>query len=125
SFSPSCSTACSRRWGCSSAWSVATRLPSAAGPGRIVPGRRSPRPRTSAATSANRDLRVDAMSEETKSAFEKAAEQGRPAQLSDFWFFLRHNQKWWLIPLVVVLLLFSLLLLLPGSAAAPFIYTLF
>jgi hypothetical protein len=67
------------------------------------------------------------MSEDPKSAFEKAAdaEQGRPSLLSDFWFFLRYNKKWWLIPLVVVLLLFGLLLLLSGSAAAPFIYTLF
>ena len=32
---------------------------------------------------------------------------------------------WWLIPIVVVLALFGVLVLLSGSAAAPFIYTLF
>jgi hypothetical protein len=39
--------------------------------------------------------------------------------------FIRHNKKWWLIPIVVTLLLFGALLVLGGTAAAPFIYTLF
>ena len=43
-------------------------------------------------------------------------------ELSDF---IRHNKKWWLIPIVVTLLLFGALLVLGGTAAAPFIYTLF
>jgi hypothetical protein len=61
-----------------------------------------------------------------ESEFEKsAAEQSTEGLLSDFWFFLRNNKKWWLVPILVVLLLFGLLMLLSGSAAAPFIYTLF
>jgi ABC-type microcin C transport system permease subunit YejE len=39
--------------------------------------------------------------------------------------FLRHNKKWWLTPIVLVLLVASVLLVLAGTAAAPFIYTLF
>lgn len=39
--------------------------------------------------------------------------------------FLMQNKKWWLIPVVVVLTLVGLLVALGGTAAAPFIYTLF
>ncbi|MEZ5316503.1 MAG: DUF5989 family protein [Vicinamibacterales bacterium] len=44
---------------------------------------------------------------------------------SEFWQFLRHSKKWWLLPIVVVLILFGVLVFLSGTAAAPFIYTLF
>jgi len=44
---------------------------------------------------------------------------------AEFLDFLKHNKKWWLGPIVVVLLLLGLLVLLGGTAAAPFIYTLF
>ena len=45
--------------------------------------------------------------------------------LVEFWHFLRQNKKWWLTPIVLTLLLLGLLIALGGSAAAPFIYTLF
>ena len=46
--------------------------------------------------------------------------------LSEFWSFLRARKKYWLLPILVVLLLVGLLIVLaPGSAMAPFIYTLF
>ena len=46
--------------------------------------------------------------------------------LSEFWAFLRFNQKYWLLPIVTVLVLAGLLIVLAqGSAVAPFIYTLF
>jgi drug/metabolite transporter superfamily protein YnfA len=66
------------------------------------------------------------VSERLTSKFEQAAEE-EPAGnlLVEFWLFLRHNKKWWLLPIVVVLGLFGLLVLLSGTAAAPFIYTLF
>jgi hypothetical protein len=38
---------------------------------------------------------------------------------------LRAEKKWWLAPLLLVLLLFAGLIALSGSAAAPFIYSLF
>lgn len=50
-----------------------------------------------------------------------------PAQglLSEFWDFLRYNKKWWLTPIILVLLCVGALLVLGGTAAAPFIYTIF
>jgi hypothetical protein len=45
--------------------------------------------------------------------------------IGEFWYFLRTNKKWWLLPILLILLLFGVLMLLSGSAAAPFIYTLF
>jgi hypothetical protein len=39
--------------------------------------------------------------------------------------FLVHRKKWYLIPAALVILFFGLLLVLGGTAAAPFIYTLF
>jgi hypothetical protein len=58
--------------------------------------------------------------------FEDAAKSGQSGGVvSEFWYFLRTNKKWWLAPIVVVLLLFGVLIFLSGTAAAPFIYTLF
>jgi hypothetical protein len=42
------------------------------------------------------------------------------------WDFMRVRKKWWLGPIMLFLLLMSLLIVVSkGSAAAPFIYTLF
>jgi hypothetical protein len=57
--------------------------------------------------------------------FQEAAQQCGPGFLVELFHFLRCNKKWWLFPFLVVLLLFGLLVFLSGSAAAPFIYTLF
>jgi len=70
------------------------------------------------------------MDQQQQSEFEKAAAEQpvgwvQPTLLGDFWYFLRNNKKWWLAPIVIILLLFGVLVLLSGSAAAPFIYTLF
>jgi hypothetical protein len=60
------------------------------------------------------------------SEFEKAAADQPGGNLfQDFWAFLRQSKKWWLLPILVVLLLLGALVLMSGSAAAPFIYTLF
>jgi hypothetical protein len=68
----------------------------------------------------------DAMSNQPPSKFEQASmEESDHGLLSDFWYFLSNNKKWWLLPLLAILLLFGALLLLSGSAAAPFIYTIF
>ena len=48
--------------------------------------------------------------------------QGLAREMIDF---LRYNKKWWLAPIIIVLLLVGILVMLSGSAAAPFIYTLF
>ena len=64
------------------------------------------------------------MSDETKTSFEQAGEkQGGLA--SEFFAMLKQNKKYWLVPLVLLLLGLGLLIILGGSAAAPFIYTLF
>jgi hypothetical protein len=66
------------------------------------------------------------MSEKPVSEFERAAaEQPAGGILSEFWYFLKSNKKWWLLPIITVLLVFGLFVLMSGTAAAPFIYTLF
>jgi uncharacterized protein YdaL len=58
--------------------------------------------------------------------FEDAAKTNQRAGMaSEFMYFLKHSKKWWLLPIVVVLVVFGVLVFLSGTAAAPFIYTLF
>lgn len=45
--------------------------------------------------------------------------------VGELWDFTRSNKKWWLTPLILVLLLLGALIAIGGTAAAPFIYTLF
>jgi hypothetical protein len=60
------------------------------------------------------------------SDFEQATRtQGHSSLAAEFWYFLRNSKKWWLLPIVVIVLLFGVLVFLSGTAAAPFIYTLF
>jgi hypothetical protein len=56
--------------------------------------------------------------------FVHQAQQQPPGLVAEFWDFLIHNKKWWITPIILVLLLMGGLILLSGSAAAPFIYTL-
>jgi Family of unknown function (DUF5989) len=61
-----------------------------------------------------------------QSEFEKAAADSQGENLaSEFWSFLAQNKKWWLLPIVIVMLALGAMLLLSGTAATPFIYTLF
>lgn len=55
------------------------------------------------------------------------AESRRPRRtlVAEVWDFLAATRNWWLLPIVVVFALFGLLMLAGGSAAAPFIYSLF
>ena len=57
--------------------------------------------------------------------FQRLAEEKRVGLLVEFWQFLKENKKWWLAPIVITVLFLGMLVLLSGSAAAPFIYTLF
>jgi len=46
--------------------------------------------------------------------------------LKDLFAFMRERKKYWLIPIILMLVLLgALIVLTPGSALAPFIYTLF
>lgn len=57
--------------------------------------------------------------------FSSQAAAGRTGLVREFWDFLKDNKKWWLAPIIASILLLGALVLLGGSAAAPFIYTLF
>ncbi len=66
------------------------------------------------------------MSTENNGTFENAARtQSESGILRELLQFLAHNRRWWMLPFLVVLLLIGLLVILSGTAAAPFIYTLF
>ena len=70
---------------------------------------------------------MSASNDEQQQARRFADEAGRKrrgavGELADF---LRHNKKWWLTPIIVMLLVVGALVILGGTAAAPFIYTLF
>lgn len=59
------------------------------------------------------------------SEFEREAGQAQAGLVSEFIEYLGQNKKWWITPIVIVLLLVGALVVFGGSAAAPFIYTLF
>lgn len=66
------------------------------------------------------------MNDNQQQSFEQLSQQeNQTSFLWEFWDFLRNNKKWWLTPIVVIMLLFGALMFLSGTAAAPFIYTLF
>ena len=64
-------------------------------------------------------------SKEQGNAFSHEAQQGQTGFFAEFLDFLLHNKKWWITPILIVLLFVGLLVMLGGTAAAPFIYTLF
>ena len=56
---------------------------------------------------------------------ETTARNTRVGTFREFWEFLARSKKWWLLPVVIILVMFGFLMMLSGTAAAPFIYTLF
>ena len=63
--------------------------------------------------------------DDRKREFAEEANRQQTGIVAEFVDFLLHNKKWWITPIIVVLLLFGVLIMLGGTAAAPFIYTLF
>ncbi len=63
--------------------------------------------------------------DKSKSSFEEQAKAESTGLTSELFAFLSANKKWWLLPILLVLLVVGLLVILGGTAAAPFIYTLF
>ena len=57
--------------------------------------------------------------------FMKQTQGQQSGIVQEFWDFLKDNKTWWLAPIVISILGLGLLALLGGTAAAPFIYTLF
>ena len=55
----------------------------------------------------------------------QASSEQRGGLASEFVDFLKDNKKWWLAPIVISILGLGVLVMLGGTAAAPFIYTLF
>jgi hypothetical protein len=60
-----------------------------------------------------------------KHSIEDLAQQKRTGLVRELIDFLADNKKWWLAPIIVAVLLLGALVLLGGTAAGPFIYTLF
>lgn len=66
------------------------------------------------------------MSDEPSSELERAARQEKSVSVwREIGEFLWQNKSWWLMPIVLVLALLGVMIVMSGSAAAPFIYTLF
>lgn len=53
------------------------------------------------------------------------ANEKRVGLVGELWSFLKYNKKWWLLPLLTILIGFGALIVLSGTAAGPFIYSLF
>ena len=64
--------------------------------------------------------------ENANNDFAAQAKDGESSSLAgEFIEFLKDNKKWWLAPIVISILGLGVLVMLGGTAAAPFIYTLF
>lgn len=68
---------------------------------------------------------ADPKQQPKKDDFTAQAGEGRTSLAGEFVDFLKDNKKWWLAPIIVSILGLGLLVMLGGTAAAPFIYTLF
>ena len=65
------------------------------------------------------------MPSDAEQRLEEHAKSARTGLAAEFVAFLRDNKKWWLAPIIISVLALGALVLLGGTAAAPFIYTLF
>lgn len=68
---------------------------------------------------------TDEQDRKNENEFLSQASGKQTGLVSEFIGFLRANKKWWLAPIIISILLLGLLVVLGGTAAAPFIYTLF
>lgn len=65
------------------------------------------------------------MPDDNSRAFAEAGGKKAPGLATEFLLFLKQNKKFWMIPLLAALFLIGVLVVLGGTAAAPFIYSLF
>ena len=63
--------------------------------------------------------------EERRAANAQGIVDENPGILKEFFEFLREEKKWWIAPLLVALAVMAVIAALAGSAAAPFIYSLY
>jgi hypothetical protein len=69
------------------------------------------------------DGAIEQPSAEAAEDFEAlGSEQGL---IAEFWEFLLENKKFWMIPIMLVMIVLGVLIAAGGTAAAPFIYSLF
>jgi len=62
----------------------------------------------------------------TETNFENIVKHGRHKSIiEELWMLVRTKKKYWMMPIIITLLLLGVLVVLSGTAAAPFIYTLF
>ncbi len=57
--------------------------------------------------------------------FQRQAEAPEPGLVRELFSMVMQNKKWWLIPILVMVVALGVIVFLGGTAAAPFIYTLF
>jgi Family of unknown function (DUF5989) len=57
--------------------------------------------------------------------FRRQAEEQHVGFLGELLYMIKRDKQWWLVPILLMLLVLSALVFLGGTAAAPFIYTLF
>ncbi|MEO8376994.1 MAG: DUF5989 family protein [Candidatus Sumerlaeota bacterium] len=67
---------------------------------------------------------ADGKDKKTNEMDDLASEKPRSI-VREFFDFLLDNKKWWMIPILIFIVLLGAFVLLSGTAAAPFIYTLF
>jgi hypothetical protein len=60
-----------------------------------------------------------------QSEVEQLVRSKRVSLLGEIADYLSEHKKWWLTPIIISVLLLGLLIVLGGTAAGPFIYTLF
>ena len=62
----------------------------------------------------------------SENEFQKIVKESKESSfVGELWALVCTTKKYWLIPIIVVLLALGLVVVLSGTAAAPFIYTLF
>ncbi len=63
--------------------------------------------------------------DKTGNDFAQQADEAQRGVVGEFIEFLATNKRWWLTPIIAALLFLGLIIILGGTAAGPFIYTLF
>ncbi len=64
-------------------------------------------------------------SQENANDFLTQATDSRRGLVREFIDLLATTKKWWLVPAIIAIVLLGVLVFLSGTAAAPFMYTLF
>ena len=65
------------------------------------------------------------MKDDSPHSFDAADKKKQASLLSEALQFFCQNKKYWLIPILLLLLVLGALVIFGGTAAAPFIYSLF